>query len=284
MKPRKEAVSPVDTVRRRGRSEEVVIATGDGIRDTRRVKRATNAVRSTRRTRRVSGSFSSRAVAFQRSAASMWGLRSRTEDSEERPRTRRRGSRRRWKSDRGRGTEEPRTVEQYDDTVTASEMKPRKEAVSPVDTVRRRGRSEEAVIAKGDGKRDTRRVKRATNAVRSTRRTRRVSGSFSSRAVAFQRSAASMWGLRSRTEEDSEKRPRTRRRGSRRRWKSDRGRGPEEPRTVDQYGDGVGDEATERGDFSRRHGAEARQQQRGCDRGRRRLLIVSIEGSPNKAV
>ncbi|RWW65155.1 hypothetical protein BHE74_00027552 [Ensete ventricosum] len=69
----------------------------------------------------------------------MWGLRSRTEDSEKRPRTRRRGSRRRWKSDRGRGSEEPRTVEQYGDTVTASEMKPRKEAVSPVDTVRRRG-------------------------------------------------------------------------------------------------------------------------------------------------
>ncbi|RWW65156.1 hypothetical protein BHE74_00027553 [Ensete ventricosum] len=113
----------------------------------------TNAVRSTRRTRRVSGSFSSRALAFQRSSAGMWGLRSRAEDSEKRPRTRRRGSRRRWKSDRGRGPEELRTVEQYGDTVTASEMRPRKEAVSPVDTVRRRGRSEEAVIAEGDGKR-----------------------------------------------------------------------------------------------------------------------------------
>ncbi|RWV90188.1 hypothetical protein GW17_00047628 [Ensete ventricosum] len=77
----------------------------------------------------------------------MWGLRSRTEeDSEKRPRTR--------LEEVGDGSpteEEVGRPGRWSSKVTASEMRPRKEAISPVDTVRRRGRSKEAVIAEGDG-------------------------------------------------------------------------------------------------------------------------------------
>ncbi|RZS10554.1 hypothetical protein BHM03_00041797 [Ensete ventricosum] len=78
----------------------------------------------------------------------MWGLRSRTEeDSEKRPRTRLEEV-----GEDGSPTEEEvRRPGRWSSTVTASEMRPRKEAISPVDTVRRRGRSKEAVIAEGDG-------------------------------------------------------------------------------------------------------------------------------------
>ncbi|RWW65158.1 hypothetical protein BHE74_00027551 [Ensete ventricosum] len=77
----------------------------------------------------------------------MWGLRSRTEeDSEKRPRTRLEEV-----GEDGSPTEEEvRRPGRWSSTVTASEMRPRKEAISPVDTVRRRGRSKEAVIAEGD--------------------------------------------------------------------------------------------------------------------------------------
>ncbi|URD96184.1 BTB POZ domain-containing protein [Musa troglodytarum] len=46
-----------------------------------------------------------------------------------------------------------RSPGRWSSTATASEMRPREEAASPVDTVRRGGRSDEAVIEEGDGRR-----------------------------------------------------------------------------------------------------------------------------------